>query len=123
MATLAQNLRLAVRQFKHNPAFTATVIFTLALSIGANTAVFSVTNALLLRSLPYFRPERMGTIFTRISGAFPSDERHHLNGEQWELLHEELNDPRLRLVSPDRSYEADGILIHIDGGEAWWRDE
>ena len=90
MATLAQNLRLAVRQFKHNPGFAATVIFTLALSIGANTAVFSVANALLLKSLLYFRPERMGTIFTRITGAFPSDERHHLNGEQWELLRDNV---------------------------------
>ena len=90
MATLGQNLKLAVRQFKHNPGFTATVIFTLALAIGANTAVFSVTNALLLKSLPYFHPERMGTIFTRITGVFPSDERHHLNGEQWELLRDDV---------------------------------
>lgn len=90
MATLAQNLRLAVRQFKHNPGFTATVIFTLALSIGANTAVFSVMNVLLLKSLPYFQPERMGTIFTRINGTLPSDERHHLNGEQWELLRDNV---------------------------------
>ncbi|HKF04374.1 MAG TPA: ABC transporter permease [Candidatus Sulfotelmatobacter sp.] len=90
MATLAQNLRLAVRQFKRNPGFTATVIFTLALSIGANTAVFSVTSALLLKSLPYFQPDRMGTIFTRITGTLPSDERHHLNGEQWELLRDNV---------------------------------
>lgn len=90
MATLGQNLRHAGRQLKRNPGFTATVIFTLALSIGANTAVFSVANALLLKSLPYFQPERMGTIFTRISGAFPSDERHHLNGEQWELLRDNV---------------------------------
>ena len=90
MATLGQNLRLAVRQLRHNRGFAATVIFTLALSIGANTAVFSVANALLLKSLPYFQPERMGTIFTRITGAFPSDERHHLNGEQWELLRDNV---------------------------------
>ena len=90
MATLGQNLRHAGRQLRRSPGFTATVIFTLALSIGANTAVFSVANALLLKSLPYFQPERMGTIFTRISGAFPSDERHHLNGEQWELLRDNV---------------------------------
>src|SRR5215472_16534124 len=90
MVTFAQNLRHASRQLRRNPGFTATVILTLALSIGANTAVFSVANALLLKSLPYFKPARMGTIFTRISGAFPSDERHHLNGEQWELLRDDV---------------------------------
>src|SRR5215471_17141548 len=90
MATFGQNLRHAGRRLKRNPGFTATVIFTLALSIGANTAVFSVTNALLLKSLPYFRPDRMGTIFTRIAGTFSSDERHHLNGEQWELLRDNV---------------------------------
>ena len=90
MATFGQNLRHASRQLSRNPGFTATVIFTLALSIGANTAVFSVANALMLKNLPYYRPERIGTIFTRIVGALPSDERHHLNGEQWELLRDNV---------------------------------
>jgi macrolide transport system ATP-binding/permease protein len=90
MATFRQNLKHASRQLRRNPGFTATVIFTLALSIGANTAVFSVANALMLKNLPYYRPERMGTIFTRITGALPSDERHHLNGEQWELLRDDV---------------------------------
>ncbi|HTS08308.1 MAG TPA: hypothetical protein VMP68_22245, partial [Candidatus Eisenbacteria bacterium] len=85
MANLGQNVRFAVRQLKRNPGFTATVVFTLALAVGANTAVFSVANAVLLKSLPYHQPERMGTIFTRIRGPFSSDERHHINGEQWEL--------------------------------------
>ena len=62
MEILNQNLRFAVRQLWRNPGFTVTVILTLALSIGANTAIFSVVNALLLKSLPYSHPERMGTI-------------------------------------------------------------
>ena len=57
-----QHLRFATRQLCHNPGFTLTVILTLALSIGANTAIFSLVNALLLRNLPYSHPERMGTI-------------------------------------------------------------
>jgi predicted permease len=73
-----------------NPAFTGTVILTLALSIGANTAIFSVVNALLLKSLPYSHPERMGTIYTRVTGPIVSDDRHHLNGEQWELLRDNV---------------------------------
>src|SRR5579864_5712743 len=84
------NLKFAVRQLRRNPGFTVTVILTLALSIGANTAIFSIANALLLKSLPYSHPERMGTIYTRVTGASPSDERHKLNGEQWELLRDNV---------------------------------
>src|SRR6267154_2160978 len=90
MGALGQNLRFAVRQLWRNPGFTVTVILTLALSIGANTAIFSVVNALLLKSLPYSHPKRMGTIFTRVTGSNPSDERHGLNGEQWELLRDNV---------------------------------
>jgi predicted permease len=73
-----------------SPGFTVTVIVTLALSIGANTAIFSVVNALLLKSLPYSQPERMGTIYTRVTGLNGWDERHHVNGEQWELLRDNV---------------------------------
>jgi putative ABC transport system permease protein len=87
---IRQHLRLAARQLRRNPGFTAMVIITLALSIGANTAIFSLVNALMLKSLPYSHPERMGTIYTRITGSQPSDERHGLNGEQWELLRDNV---------------------------------
>jgi putative ABC transport system permease protein len=87
---LNQNLRFAVRLLWRNPGFTVTVVLTLALSIGANTAIFSVVNALLLKSLPYFHPKRMGTIYTRVTGPMGWDERHHVNGEQWELLRDNV---------------------------------
>lgn len=90
MGTLRQNLRLAVRQLWRSPGFTVTVIVTLALSIGANTAIFSVVNALLLKSLPYSHPERIGTIYTRVTGLHGWEERHHVNGEQWELLRDNV---------------------------------
>jgi predicted permease len=90
MGALTQNLKFAARQLRRNPGFTVTVILTLALSIGANTAIFSMVNALMLRSLPYAHPERMGTIYTRIAGSAVSDERHKLNGEQWELLRDNV---------------------------------
>ncbi|HEX3660667.1 MAG TPA: ABC transporter permease [Acidobacteriaceae bacterium] len=83
---LAQDIRYSLRQMRRYPGFATTVVLTLALSVGANTAIFSVVNALLLRSLPYPNPQRLGTIFTRIAGAHPSWERHHINGEQWDLL-------------------------------------
>jgi len=90
MDALVQNLRFAARQLWRYPGFTVTVILTLALSIGANAAIFSIVNALILKSLPYSHPERMGTIYTRITGTRPADERHKVNGEQWELLRDNV---------------------------------
>ena len=84
------DLKFAVRQLFRNPGFTVTVIFTLALSIGANTAIFSIVNALMLKSLPYPHPERMGTIYTRVSGVRAWDERHKVNYEQWQLLRDDV---------------------------------
>jgi len=80
MGILGQNVKFAVRQLRRSPGFSLTVIVTLALAIGANTAIFSVVNALMLKSLPYRQPERMGTIYTRIQGQELSNERHHVNG-------------------------------------------
>jgi len=107
MGTLGQNLKFAARQLSRNPGFTVTVIFTLALSIGANTAIFSIVNALMLKSLPYSRPERMGTIYTRITGPISSDERHHLNGEQWELLRDNVPS----LISAVSSLRTSGVNL------------
>jgi hypothetical protein len=43
--------------------------------------------------------------------------------DDWEAVHADLHDPELRLRAPDGSYEANEILIHIDGTQAWWRSE
>ncbi|HVM74036.1 MAG TPA: ABC transporter permease [Candidatus Saccharimonadales bacterium] len=88
--SLGRDLRFAARQLRRNPGITVTVVVTLALAIGANTAIFSLVNALMLKSLPYAHAERLGTIYTRITGAQVSDERHHLDGEQWELLRDNV---------------------------------
>ena len=59
LGTVAQDMRYALRGFRRNPAFAVTVIATLALGIGATTAVFSVVDRILFRSLPYAHDDRL----------------------------------------------------------------
>ncbi len=59
MTALVQDLRFAFRTFAKTPAFTAVVVLTLALGIGANTAIFSVVRGVLVKSLPYRDPDRL----------------------------------------------------------------
>ena len=65
MASVLEDLRYALRMLKQHPGFSITVIATLALGIGANIAMFSVVNGVLLSSLPYRDADRLVTIWNR----------------------------------------------------------
>ena len=75
MKTLLQDVRFAIRQMAKRPGFTVVVVLTMALGIGANAAIFSVLDAVLLRPLPYPEPQRLIKIWSRFTGiGIPNDQ-------------------------------------------------
>ena len=70
MQIALQELRYATRQLYNSPWFTATVVITLAFGIGANTAIFSVMNAVLLRNLPVPNPQEL--VYVHVPSGQPS---------------------------------------------------
>jgi len=96
---LVRNTRLAFRQLRRSPIFALTAIATLGLCIGANTAVFSVVDAVLLRPLPYPEPDRLAVVATVREPAGDSLPWISQDGASWELLRDHATRSHLAVYS------------------------
>ncbi|HSY97855.1 MAG TPA: ABC transporter permease, partial [Terriglobales bacterium] len=83
MTGLAQDLHYALRQLRKNRGFTAVAVLTLALGIGANTAIFSVVNAVLLNPLPFLHADRIVSMFEETKN-FPEGSISYPNFLDWQ---------------------------------------
>jgi putative ABC transport system permease protein len=81
-------LLFAVRLLWKSPSFILVAVLTLALCIRANTAIFSVVDAVLFRPLPYPEPDPLALVVTRESGRGMSGEQTEQNGRSWQVLHQ-----------------------------------
>src|SRR6476620_8153824 len=74
MSSFLQDVRYAIRTLRRSAGLTAVIVGSLAIGIGANSAIFSVVNALLLKPLPYPQPERLAVLWLRSPGVnIPQD--------------------------------------------------
>jgi len=106
--TLMQDLRYGLRMLRKNPGFTAVAVLTLALGIGANTAIFSLLDTILLRPLPYQRPEELIQV-TETLPRMGSDEVGVAAGEYLDYR------DRNHSFSSVGSYESDGFNLTGSG--------
>ena len=113
METLLKDLRYGIRGLLKRPGFTAVAIVTLALGIGANTAIFSVVNAVVLRPLPYAEPDRLVTLWETIPG---SDRRSVAPGNffDWRSQNETFQD-MAATFNGNFNLTSDGEPERIDG--------
>jgi predicted permease len=90
MQTFLQDLHYGLRSLAKNPSFAAVAILTLALGVGANTAIFSVLQAVVLRDLPYHEPDRIAVLWTKNLQQNLPDGTSYLNFRDWKAQSREL---------------------------------
>ncbi len=84
---VASDARFGFRMLRKNPAFALTAILTLALCIGANTAIFSVVDAVFFKQAPYPEPDKLGWISRLEHNPRGESEETSVDGETWQILH------------------------------------
>jgi putative ABC transport system permease protein len=113
MATLIQDLRYGLRMLAKNPGFTAVAVLTLALGIGANTAIFSLTYAVILKSLPVPNPGELVRYTFREAGVSDLS----LSGPAYDALrrHETVNRDILAWSGADLAVRENGSVTRVNG--------
>lgn len=104
---LFQDLRFGLRALAKSPGFAAVAILTLALGIGANTAIFTVVNAILLRPLPYPKPERMVQVMLRTP---QGDFKNMMSVPRFTILREQT-----QVFQEIAGYEARATGVNLTG--------
>jgi len=107
MNTLWQDLRFGLRMLLKKPAFTLIAVVTLALGIGANTAIFSVVNAVLLRPLPYAEPDRLTQMFLN-NPETPEGRGGYGNADFLALKERNQSFERVAAISPGNRFSLTG---------------
>src|SRR2546423_3049535 len=109
LGTLLQDLRYGARMLIKSPGFTLVAAFVLALGVGANTAIFSVVNAVLLRPLPYAESERL-----IVPWGEKNDPRHHTVVSYPDFVDWREQTQTLEHVA---AYNQSGMLLRLESAE------
>jgi putative ABC transport system permease protein len=117
MKTLRQNIRYSFRLLRKNPGFTAVAAITLALGIGANTAIFSVIYAVLLAPMPYPEPDQLVMVWSKIQGSNNSvSAGDYLDWKRQNKTFQEIgawSGANFNFATPDQPEQIDGTASTV----------